>query len=162
MGVLCCLLTVLIIRIHHKSKEEKLPKCVDWMMRKIIIPLSCWRGCQETASGCRATASCCSRYQKHSINPNNKGSDNKDKFVSHSNISSPVKHFSPEEEDVITNPNEAVDVFMIDKDTVDWPEVANIMDRFFFVLTIVVTTVMTVVFMFALALGGLANRGSSV
>ncbi|XP_052091482.1 neuronal acetylcholine receptor subunit non-alpha-2-like isoform X3 [Mytilus californianus] len=61
LGVLCVILTVLVIRVHHRSPNIPVPQRINVLMLKMCIPLSCWRGC------------CCSRGKKNAngkVGPN--------------------------------------------------------------------------------------------
>ncbi|XP_071156570.1 neuronal acetylcholine receptor subunit non-alpha-2-like [Mytilus edulis] len=64
LGVLCVILTVLVIRVHHRSPNIPVPQRINGLMLKMCIPLSCWRGC------------CCSRGKKNKsgkVGPNSAG-----------------------------------------------------------------------------------------
>lgn len=47
--VTCVILTVIVIRIHSRSPNSRVPKWLNSFLHKFCIPVSCWRGC------------CCSR-----------------------------------------------------------------------------------------------------
>ncbi|KAK3087886.1 hypothetical protein FSP39_012061, partial [Pinctada imbricata] len=149
IGVLCCLLTVIIIRIYHLPQTRERSSSLLSFMNKVVIPLSCWNGC------CKGKA--CRKNKENTVQP----SQNHKKEAHYKNFQTSPKHpFKGNEKDVENHPSKDNDkteeIPEMEKDYT-WNEIACMLDWFFFVTTIVVTTVMTIVFFMALALGGSVN-----
>ncbi|KAK3088335.1 hypothetical protein FSP39_017784 [Pinctada imbricata] len=150
IGASCCLLTVIIIRIYHLPQTKERSPSLLTFMNKVVIPLSCWNGC------CKGKA--CRKNKDNTVEP----SQNHKKEAQSKNFQTSPKYplKGTSEKNVENHPSKDNDgteeIPEMEKDYT-WNEIACMLDWFFFVTTIAVTTVMTIVFFMALALGGSVN-----
>ncbi|XP_062569626.1 acetylcholine receptor subunit alpha-L1-like [Saccostrea cucullata] len=128
LGVLCCLLTVLVIRIHFKDPDTPVSAWWKSLHDKLLVPFSCWNGCL-----CRC------RKDKNNVKPT-----------------------VPNNEVVVVNYEDGKD----DTTTVDesgtsgelkWTELSAVLDHFFLIVMVIITTISSIIFMISLAAGGKIN-----
>lgn len=127
LGVVCCLLTVLVIKINFKDQDTPVTDRWKSIHNKILVPISCWHGCF-----CR-----CSKG-KNTVNP----IDSQNELVV-------MNH---DEENNESNPEPDT------SDELKWTHLATVMDQFFLVVMLIITTISSLTFMVALFVGGALNQ----
>lgn len=127
LGVVCCLLTVLVIRINFRDPDKPVTDRWKHIHDKILVPCSCWNGC-----------SCRCKKGKKSVNP----IDPKNELV--------VMNYDGEKNESIPEPEPS--------DELKWTHLATVMDHFFLVVMVIITTISSTTFMVALSVGGAVNQ----
>lgn len=127
LGVVCCLLTVLVIRINFRDPDTPVTDVWKRIHDNILVPCSCSNGCF-----CRC------KKGKKSVNP----IDPKDELV--------VMNYDGEKNE----PNPELEPV----DELKWTHVATLMDHFFLVVMVIITTISSTTFMVALSVGGAVNQ----
>lgn len=127
LGVVCCLLTVLVIRINFRDPDTPVTDVWKRIHDNILVPCSCSNGC-----------SCRCKKGKKSVNP----IDPKDELV--------VMNYDGEKNE----PNPELEPV----DELKWTHVATLMDHFFLVVMVIITTISSTTFMVALSVGGAVNQ----
>lgn len=46
-GVVCCLLTVMVLIIYARDPAIPIPSQWKWLYRKVLVPFSCWKMCSS-------------------------------------------------------------------------------------------------------------------
>lgn len=119
--------TILVIQTYHRTTD--VPQTVQSITR-LLAKLSWWYGCK-----------CCKREKIEHADDQTEKETEKNKNAKEKK----VKFAFPEQEIEKVN------------DNYKWHDVSIIMDWFLFVYSFLVTTVMTVVYMMALGIGGVVN-----
>lgn len=55
-GVVCCLLTVMILIIYERDPAIPISSQWKWLYRKVLVPFSCWKLCSSQANKRRIDA----------------------------------------------------------------------------------------------------------